>query len=708
MAVDHQPERITAIGAGWKAHFRSEAVEFVPALGRSAPAHSLSFALRSVGREQGPALDLLTRVEPTHDAAAQRVTYAHAPGLEARWELEPSGLEQTYWLAERPAGAGALVLRGTLATELPRPLEGAHADGLRFEDPALGGVRLSAVFGVDARGRRCAGRFELVGAELALVLPEAFVDSASYPLLVDPIWTSSNQLTAGSLTHLERPRLAYDELNARHMVAYEAHWNASDSDVYVGIVAASGAALSAFYVVDSGPRYATRPEIAGTAGASRCVVAYASALDSQSAPELRARTVGFSGGVGPIKTFESAGSGWQNHDLEVSHIDDGQPGATSATLAITRSNGKCEGRTLSVAASDGSLSEIGSHTFFEAANLSSAGELSVCVLDWSPGQRDALVQEHDGGTRLWLVHEAAGSKPNLVYEVPQFDLDLQVDAQRQGSWVLATWALNVFASSADLQLQLLRGTPGAGTPPLSIAMDPGTPGLDAVHAPRLARVADEVVLAYGRSSGLGAGDAHALIYRSYLPGGSGPWPLAEPEQSWPLALPLNEFDLSALPGADAGVGAWDVAALDGSDPAHAVHVGAFSASGPGGGAIDLGGGSGSGGVLEAVGAVALGNDAFQLRAKSLPNWLSLSLFNFEASGSTLQCGSCVFQPLDLVFLAVPQAGEVTLDLPIPHEPNLVGAQVNAQLASIYTLFPTDCALFSDVAFSNRLRLTVGM
>jgi hypothetical protein len=115
------------------------------------------------------------------------------------------------------SGAGDLVVRLRLATDLPsrpgRPRRRGgcgHRHRIRFELPGLGGVGIGSVRGVDADGLAAAGSVRLAAADiLELSLPGDFVDSARFPLVLDPSISPVIKVAVDPLIDEGDPDVAY-------------------------------------------------------------------------------------------------------------------------------------------------------------------------------------------------------------------------------------------------------------------------------------------------------------------------------------------------------------------------------------------------------------------------------------------------------------------------------------------------------------------
>ena len=138
-ALSDRDGKLRADGPDYMAQFRAGGPVFTPALGmkaeRSLP---IGYALTEIRRGE-------TRVATAHAGTAPRrsgektVSYDRPGGIEERYEVRAAGLYQSFVFPERPAGAGDLVVRGRVTTELERAAA-VDGEGARFFREGLGGV----------------------------------------------------------------------------------------------------------------------------------------------------------------------------------------------------------------------------------------------------------------------------------------------------------------------------------------------------------------------------------------------------------------------------------------------------------------------------------------------------------------------------------------------------------------------------------------
>jgi hypothetical protein len=168
-------------GADYEVHF-AESVRFEPVLGRNCPTtQHLTLRAEAVLRADETVL-IPPGVLPAQDE--RTAIYRHAPGCDERYEVRPDGVALSWRFEARPAGHGDLVVRYRYDTTLGRPSR--VGDSFELNGPH-GGVRVGGVTGIAADGRRVAGNLRWQGEHLELSLPASFVDTATYPLVLDPL-----------------------------------------------------------------------------------------------------------------------------------------------------------------------------------------------------------------------------------------------------------------------------------------------------------------------------------------------------------------------------------------------------------------------------------------------------------------------------------------------------------------------------------------
>ena len=178
-------EQLRGDGPAYRAWYSSAGFRFEPALGEAvASLQHLSLTVLSVQRGERTVVTMPSFVAP--QPQDRTAVYAHGPGVAERYEVCEDGVALSWLFDERPEGTGDLVVRYSLQTTLPAA-ERSEAGGLSFASPQYGGVAIGTVTGIDAAGKSVAGNLEFHDGVLELSLPAAFVDTATYPLLLDPL-----------------------------------------------------------------------------------------------------------------------------------------------------------------------------------------------------------------------------------------------------------------------------------------------------------------------------------------------------------------------------------------------------------------------------------------------------------------------------------------------------------------------------------------
>jgi hypothetical protein len=226
-----QGDTLRAGGRDYELVFAEGEVEFVPALGARAPrTMPLRLGLQSIERGGVRVHDAAALPAPAVVQHGARVSFARGDTIAERYDVGVEGVEQSLAFAVPLPGSGDLVARFAVTTDL---LPTTRPDGsLYFALEGVGGVAFGTVTGVDADGRRCAGSLRLDGRTLDLVLPAAFVDGASYPLVLDPLIGTEFDLLGGNSGFSDtQPDVAYDFTNDKWLVVWRRVFSNVDSGV---------------------------------------------------------------------------------------------------------------------------------------------------------------------------------------------------------------------------------------------------------------------------------------------------------------------------------------------------------------------------------------------------------------------------------------------------------------------------------------------
>lgn len=252
---------LRATHAAWKAEFTPAGASFIPTLGKDAPRSlPVRFTYESVMRGGVTVDDARAAAAPASvpSAQGQRAQYLHGANVRETYDARREGLELSFVFERRLPGTGDLVVRVAVDTELTAA-PGSYDGGLELRDGVRPIVRIGAVLGIDALGQRQPGQIRFDGQHLDLVLPAAFVDSAAYPLTLDPLIGSLVTITDGAAS---QPDVAYAATSDVYLVVWQHTVSSSDRDVFAQRVRLDGTLVGSRLTLDSGTDDVYSPRVA--------------------------------------------------------------------------------------------------------------------------------------------------------------------------------------------------------------------------------------------------------------------------------------------------------------------------------------------------------------------------------------------------------------------------------------------------------------
>ncbi len=694
VGIDGQDGVLRAAGPDYTARFEASGVTFTPALGVrvQAPA-TMHCRLEHVRRGSARVFEATQPVPPSvHD---RQVRYQHSAQLREVHDVRRDGIEQSFVFAERPAGVGDLVVGLCLTTDLV--LTEATATGLCFERPGVGGVCIGAVTGIDANGARAAGTLRVDGSLLELCLPAAFVDTAAYPLVVDPMIGSNVTLGNGAAGIDRQPSVAFDETSQRYLVVWNVELSATDAEVWAQFVTALGNPVGNAILVDGNARTGLRPAVASINDSNRFLLAWGRAAMQGTTPYTQARYASMTASNGTLSasTYFAGNATTTPTGLAVggnsreSAVVDYEDALVAATLHGTNDTAYCW--PVSVPAT---------------GNPVAAGGLTQ--LDSTAGTLASLaVTKHAGNGGRWMVTFVRTVGLSGVVRMSLVDANATLCQQATlpspglvGSAAVATRDgfefLVAYENSGLGQLGAHRcsytGGCGAGVLTIGALVDPvQAPG---VHAhPELECVRDKYVMSWeARTSASATSDIRvrglSLVDGSpagaiYYAGGTSTPLLGE--QGSAIASRWSGGDTTS----DEALVVWSSGVIVGRR---------FEAIGAGT-VTSLGGACGTTGLNDFAsysGTPALGTSfTIELLAQTAPVLALIVGF----SQAPFACGPCTIVPSGDVLL--PGGAPVQVDVPMV--PQLIGFELYAQWMQ---LRPSGCPLLPGFGFSNTLKFTV--
>ena len=226
--------RYWAAGHDYKACFDADGRStFFPRLGRRFE-HNLPWAYRVVevrrGRHKLPVTQARMRL-----VSASKIAFDRR-GFEEHYEVRSKGLEQSFVIPRPIAGSGDLVVAGSVDSELGALPAKAAQQTLAFSTAEGEEIlEYGSAVAFDARGRSSVVATSYANGRIELHVPEAFVESATYPLLIDPIIKTTMIIRGVWGTHGESEAMTVDakDGNRRMLVAYRHFSSSTDPDAYV-------------------------------------------------------------------------------------------------------------------------------------------------------------------------------------------------------------------------------------------------------------------------------------------------------------------------------------------------------------------------------------------------------------------------------------------------------------------------------------------
>ncbi|MEO6594265.1 MAG: hypothetical protein ABIP94_05890 [Planctomycetota bacterium] len=283
---------VWARGSDWKASFDGAGFAFVPFLGSQAP-QNYPLGLHVQNVRCGGALLPLDLSGQVRNESDRRIEIPHGVVTEV-YLLRPDQVEQQFVFAER-CGAGALSVAMAIDSWLAPQDEGDGSFTFRNE---LGGVRCGRATAIDARGDRCPVASTVHEGMLTLTVPAHFVASASFPLTIDPVFsTFTLNLGAPFGAQYVNPDVAYVATNGGlYATVQEEIYSAADHDVFIRGFSQAGTPLISDYIDYTTSSWSV-PKVASHRGASQFLCVATKAVANVSVTWARRATFAAPGGV---------------------------------------------------------------------------------------------------------------------------------------------------------------------------------------------------------------------------------------------------------------------------------------------------------------------------------------------------------------------------------------------------------------------------
>jgi hypothetical protein len=241
--------------------------------GAADPRSHAPLTLRLHDAARSVALDVDPHAAGRRQGAAM-VVYDHGDLVE-RYTLGASGFEQSFVLRQRPAGHGDLVLGVAVTGDHVAARTAAEHQAIEFRSPAGDAVRYGEAIVFERGGDpvEVATRYDGHG-RIELIVPGAFLDAASYPVVVDPA-VGPVLSPGGPYYNDSQPDVAFEESTEHYLVVWTRTWTSGATDLRGQLYDRDGAAVGTMVAL-TGNGQSRQPSIAPTSmwGPAGFVVAY--------------------------------------------------------------------------------------------------------------------------------------------------------------------------------------------------------------------------------------------------------------------------------------------------------------------------------------------------------------------------------------------------------------------------------------------------
>lgn len=687
-------------GPGYGVRFDREGFQFTPALGeRAARDLPVRFHLESI-ELGGRALALDLRAAPR--AEGSLASFERGAGVVERYELLPEGVEQSFLLHERPVGAGELVVRGRLSSELLPDALGVVSDGLGLRHDGMLAVEWGGVLGIDAEGVRRPGELRFDGTHLELVLPADFVAQARFPLLVDPLIGIGTDVAAGGDSR--DPDVAFDDSSGNYVVVWEERFSALNSDVRAQRVNDLAQPVGGLIFVEAiQSEVGLNPTIANSNLGNAMLVVWQTGPSIFGPWDLKCRTLDpANGSLSNVLSFGNS----QANDIHPDAGGDATLVDNDCLVVWEEENAGIRGAQIQTVAGFPALV-----SFFDVSFFDGDGRPAISKSGGASGNHLVVWQRDQGLDHDIVARPLDRDGNSLDFEEPviqSFVVDeMRPDVDGNGSDWLVAYEHRAAVGGTDPDIRARHMRLAAGLiqpvgPEIIVEADFNDPEID----PAVGFVGPMYLVTYSDlhmttgpiNYSLGCWPISAADYQicgiEQAPAGTSPNNRG-PEVATRLSGSTSETTDALI--------AWEAAAntppFDGDVRAHRWR--AFV----GGPVTNIGGGCGEGGAIGFQGLAAVGNPDFELSLKNAGLGAVLGILNLSGPFPTIDCGSCSWLPFDLTFAVPLVAGAAGFPFPIPCDSGLAGKTLHAQWTVAFTS-ASPCALAPNVSFSDRLEIQI--
>jgi hypothetical protein len=699
--VTIERDLVVAAGPDYEASFRHHEVEFLPMLGKASPQDlPVTWRFVSASRGETPVVGA-GDVEP--EASSRRVVYRR-PGVVERYDVREDGIEQSFVFAKRPAGSGDLVVR--LAVQAAVAGRSTADGGCEFVLDGVGGVRFGAVTGIDADGNRCRGGVVLRGSVLELSLPAAFVDAASYPMVLDPL-VGAALLGPNASNDDNLPDAAYDATTDTWLVVWTRGSSTANQGIRATRVSGAGALLGSLILVSGSGSVGVKvaPRVANVAQRDRFLVVWQDAPTIFTQIDIVGRSVdaasGSMSGIVPIAATP-------NDEFDACISGDSTGSDDEAIVVWRESDVGIKACTVTLPAA-GDPAAAGAIFVVNSLNVSdpcisrSGGSVGRHVIAWR--ESNAVVPSEIFARAFTRNLAALGSGPTQLTFSGANDRRPAVDGD--GDSFLVVW---VTGDPGDIRGRRILASSSGLTPAtndIAVEADAGQdenrPDIAYLGRNRWCVVWSEAGTNFGSTVAGTIVDEGVFRIGLELSFSGLNRTTNHVRETTPRVCGEFAGDWSA--GSDQGMvvfGEGEVLPPFESD----IIAQRIEALGPGGSVTTTGPSCGLGGTAGTAGPFALGNDDFQFTLTGADPSAVLCFFALGFPSASSSCGACQFMQPVITELRPFAAGSASRPFPAPAAPAFLGIGLEAQWVTLLGA-SSPCPTVPGLAASSRIVVTLG-
>ena len=698
-----------ATGPGYLAHFDTQGVTIQTPLEGADP-QPLRLELSAIRRGDRIVF------EPSGQAApltrGQTVVYAHGSGIEERYEAQAQGIAQSFVFEEPLVGSGPLVVEFDLDTDLVADVPRSSGSGILFEHAGRGGVHIGEVTGIDAAQARAPGGLAIVDGKLELTLPEAFVDDAAYPLVLDPLIGGSFRVGDPAWSETAQD-IAWEQDGSLYLVVWTRFYSLFNTDLLAQRISTGGLPTGPLIVLEGSSLTLTGTAAVAASGPRDHFFVAWSSFTSGFGWDIAGRTVRSTGAtsLSSVIPITSGGADEIHPDVGGSNA-----GLTGDVVVVWEESGS---RILARAVLIDSVGTPSTPFFanplvslsttaadrVERPAISKAGGINAAYLvAWEEFFNSPAPGDHD----LWstIIDNRGNSvAPRLALKQTIGPDETFVDVDGGDGEFLAVWSYDSEGTGTDRDIEAAFVEFSGGNATLQTPFFVEANLFDDETFPSVADTGHKYMVAWTDQAG-----SHD---ETYLAGVCKDTRIVCEPKSYVFGSFLASTLSTAMAANRSGgiVGANDEATLiwtaqdkltSGPNAILGQRIEAFG----GGTQTNVFGGCGGGGSLRFSGAIAIGNPDFRIELSGVtPAATSaLLLVNF-GTAALLQCGPCRVDTASNVRIGVVvSGGEATVNIGIPGDPSLEGIAGTVQ--GLIVNSPGPCGRFPKFSASNRQHFTL--